>query len=368
MANKIGTIVKAIDESKTSYRFDDFETVEQLFDCANENSLLPQLYYLYESVAPQDSSLNKNRYHWKNLRSSMTSDVNRDDSLLRKIGKDFLDYYIDYGAKSLLILKFEDNISYDETISKPSLDLELTSLRNDDSLEIEATPLCILSAQKNQNYLSFIFHESCKSFSQETPSSDLLSEAGKQLKNQLSLKKATLIKGFHKLIIIDSFVVFLIDQTVLSQPEEKETAADKARLMATLIASRNVTLPEKRDFVYFFPAIEKLYEDREAGEVSSGYFTTSSGTKFNARQKLGVDLRVDPFQKGGIEAEPTSLSFTKLGLRWPDISGIPTCFLNGSGEMFNNQDKSLPSIEISFSTKEDGQANFLHEVLNYAKW
>ena len=364
---KTDEVINAINQSKAICQFDDFETVDQLFDCANENNLLRQLHALYSLIAPNDTLLNRDRYHWKNLKSAMNVDIEKSTNLLQKIGEGFLDYYVNYGGKFLLVSKLNKNTNQGEIHSSGTFDsdFDLALLRNDESLETEITPLRILSTQKTEECSTFIFHESSQSFSQEPPNDNLLSDAGKQLKGQLFLKKRTLIQGFHKLIISKSLIIFLIDQTVLM--DGNETAADKAHLMATLIRSQYKSFHCGQDFIYFFSAIKELYNDSYAGEVCKAHFTTSSGAKFTNNAK-GFDLRKDLFQQGGEQAEPLSLNFTKLGLKWSDISGIPQCFLSGSSEMFNNEKSSLPSIEVLFSTEQNNQANFLKKVLDYAKW
>jgi len=361
--------IKVLNEARIKFQHDPFEKAEDLFSFANEKELLKQLYYIYKGLAPANTKLKQDKYQWSNLKSAMIKDAAENPDLLESLSHDFLDYYVNYATKALLISKISSPVVSDKIIAIKSTILDSSILKNDELLESTVSPLNLLSSQKETsgNFV-FLFHESSESFSQETPSDDLLSSAGKQLKNQLRLSKRTLVQGFHKLITTPSHIIFLVDQATLIR---NETPADKVKSMIALLNSilKQEILSEKQSFIYFFPSIEQLYVDTNAGEVWSGYFTTSSGAKFiNNAKARGYDLRKDPFQQGGEMAEHASLSFTKLEIGWSNIAGEPSYFLNGSSEMFNNPTTSLPSVSVSFGTEHEKQADFLKEVLTYGQW
>ena len=142
--------------------------------------------------------------------------------------------------------------------------------------DAKMSSLQILSAQRKSENIVILFHESCEEFTTEQADERFLSEAGIQVKGNLFLKKKSIIHGFHKAIITNSSVIFIVDDSVLSK---NETPADKVDSMIKIM-EKNLSITIRKKFTYFFPAIKKLYHDKTVGEIHKGYFTTSSGTQY----------------------------------------------------------------------------------------
>lgn len=233
--------------------------------------------------------------------------------------------------------------------------------------------LILKSVRKDSDgNLVFLLYETISTFSYETPDPQFLSSAGQQLISYLILKKRTIISSFHKIILSkdNDMRVMLIDPSTLLR---NETAAEKAMSCIRLISSLyNGVIPiakEKIKTVFFFSAIQQLYNDNNVGTVTEGYFSTSTGSMFTNNSKgRNSDLRTDPFQQGGEQADPGQLSFTKIRIEWPSLLGYPRAYLNGSSEMFFKPNKSLSDIRVTFSTENGGKAQFLEPILRYATW
>lgn len=121
--------------------------------------------------------------------------------------------------------------------------------------------------------------------------------------------------------------------------------------------------------IAFFEAIQKMYDDESLGEVIGGCFYTSSSSRYmNYSKGTGSDLRKDPFQMGGQQADKSQLKFIRINIQWSNSSGCPEIALVGNSEMFSNPQKSLHSIDVTFSCENGGSAGFLEKPLSYGEW
>ena len=80
-----------------------FERADDLFNLAKEKALLRQLHsLLLTSLSPETTALKK-EYHWRNLQYAMRQEMEKHPELLQEIGKNFVNYHVNFGRKSLLI-------------------------------------------------------------------------------------------------------------------------------------------------------------------------------------------------------------------------------------------------------------------------
>ncbi len=347
----------------------------ELVEFANQKGRLPELFQVYRTFAPKESKL-KTYYNFMNMQANLSTDCNQDGGLAGKISDAFLSHYLNFGKKYILVDtvdvdKFDVKTLAQKANAKKSKDLffEKNQLFNQDAGDLAYLHVTHHAKDKKGNFIFFL-RETIGDYSYETPAESFLTEAGIQIKNSLLLKKQTIIPGIHKVIFSADFKyrISLIDPSTLVR---NETAADKAinciahvlKYLDTGIEAATNSKP-----VYFFKAIQKLYDDPTIGFVTEGYFATSSGSNFNSKTKTwDSDLRKDPFQKGGESADKGNLSFTKIRIAW-DESNLPRIFLNGSSDMFNKADKSLPFVKITFDFHQPMQINFLEKVLQNADW
>jgi hypothetical protein len=348
---------------------------KDLDDSSTDKNLRPSLHALFRQVAPKESRV-REQYHWKNLRLALL-ECDDDEKTATAIANLYCSYYLNFGRKFMLIEQLAPSAqTQPEETTAPSLfpltpALDSASILHDESPEAQESPLEVIGAVGGQgNDIALVLRESISTFSFETPDDSLLSEAGRQFKNNMKVKKRTVVTGYHK-VIIDAdrkLRIFLIDPITLV----KESPGDKALAVLQAVSRFGVKAdfcPPMTSRVAFFQAIDALYKDNDlaAGQVWGGYFYTSAGTRFlNNSRGSGTDLRKDPFQMGGIQASPQSPVFIKLEVGWPDVGA--SVDLNGTGDMLNNPQTSLTWIEVTFSTINGGNAAFLAKVLDYAYW
>ncbi len=363
-------IIELLDSGIVELGFEDISN-ENLFESAREKSLLPQLYSVYSKHAPSDTRL-KDYYHHANLKTAITHDVNIDINFQ----KTFINYIVNWGRKYLLINSIPDTeipgIFSSKLLAEESGEsfiIDETNLLNDQTeSEEEIQPKIICKKIfSNEHVVQVLFYETVAHYVYEQPRADLLSEGGKQLINKMKLQKKILTHCFHKLILNknDGLVIGLIDKNAL---RSKETPADKMATLIKILKSRYGLhcYSGVPSFLGFFPAINKLYKDKDAGQVQWGYFTTSTGARFTNKAKgSDMDLRLDPFQQGGEKVEDRDLDFTKLDLVWRNVEGLPEINLHGSSHMHNNPKDSLPWAEILFSTDSSCNHIFLKKLLGY---
>jgi hypothetical protein len=347
-------------------------THDKIYEVARERSLLPQLFAIYKPLAPQETKL-KDYYHGLNLKSALNQEFSEKNSDDGELCRNFIDYRINWGRKYLLIGKLTDEDikslnKLENTSDYNKLIIDETNMFDDRSDEVEEQPLTIMAMQTFENqFIQMLIHETVISFSYEQPNPALLSEAGKQLINQIRLKKKVATNGFHKLFICkkNKILVALIDGNSL---KKYETPAEKLSGIIEIFKTHfNIkSFFQNSNFIGFFSTISKLYKDNEAGQVQWGYFYTSAGATVTNKVGGDMDLREDPFQKGGAEADTLNLTFTKLDLLWPDLDGFPEIKIHGSSDMHAKPKESLPWVEVLFSTNKNHNDVFLKKLLDYA--
>lgn len=368
------TAIKLINKAKSTILTDALE-VGDLYDIASSRSKLDQLHTLYCQIQPATSKVKRNP-HWKNVKSAM-DECSTDPTLSSKICSLFGNFLVDYGDKHVLV----DSILSDEAgrnaelkalteIKLQELNLEKSVLMNLDSLE-GTEGLKVVSCSRGDDGFSLLLSETIATFSYEQLPKSFLTEAANLFADSVFIKKRKIVRGYHRVIFSpdNTMRIYLIDPAVLVR---NETAVEKAFAVSKVVYSTlGLDFPEsdKRKSVYFFSSIKSLYHDPAEGVVTSGYFSTSAGSNFiNYNAGRGIDLRKDPFQKGGEKAEPLSVNFSKLTVAWMDIDGGPTASLNGTSEMFEKIPTSLPDFRTTFSTLQGGSATYLKKVFEYATW
>ena len=369
------TVIALLNESLSGVVFDGISPAE-IYLHASGRGLLPQLHALFLGCSKKDSKL-KSQYHWRNLQATLIQECKTDPDIGVLVTNQYLTFFNDFGRKHLLVGHIDEKMRIDVAkclteLNELSWYVESSELLNDESPEADTQPLTIAHIKKSENNaIIFILHEKVPMFSYVSPDDSLLSDAGRQFKSQIRLKKRTVVTGVHKVVFSSAaeLQVCLIDPSSIVQ---NETAADKAAAIHRVIFAKlgfhrdRVVSPK---WISFFPAIRKLYEDKTAGEICGGYFYTSTGSRFlNNSRGTGCDLREDPFQQGGEKASPESIDFVKLDVVWSDEPGEARVGLHGSSEMFEHSESSLPWIEVIFSADNGGSASFLKKVLDYANW
>jgi hypothetical protein len=266
-------------------------------------------------------------------------------------------------VKELLVSALEKNKSTSFELDKETIS------DNDSPTELEYLHVYNISKNAAGDYVIFL-RETQGTYSMETPSDLFLSEAGIQTKDQMFLRKMTVKPGIHKLVISKDFsiIMYLIDPITLLR---NEIAPDKA-INCNYVLLTHLKLPGDLELklqpIFFFNAIQKLYDDKTIGMVTEGYFQTSSGANFTNKTKFkDTDLRDDPFQMGGQKAEFGKLNFSKLRISW-DNSNVPRIFLNGSSDMFANPNKSLPFFRATFCPSDSKHASFIGPIFEHADW
>ena len=283
--------------------------------------------------------------------------------------KIFFKYLVNFGNKYLLISTNTEQVVDSKRDNDDLKTTDETSLIGEEAIfldneapDAEESPLkIVLSMKSASNDHVIILHESKKDYYYETPDEHLLSAVGIQFKAQMKLKKATVNQYWHK-IIIDykhRYRIALVDERSL---ESNETPADKETTIIKLLKAKNwVNEHNYPSRVKFFPAIEKVFNDKNIGEICGGYFYTDSGTRYMSSTKgSGTDLRAEPIEG--------TLSFIKLDISWPQNPGSPKLWLHGSSEMLERANESLNWSKMIFSSQIGSEANFLEEILNYASW
>lgn len=352
-------------------------TFANIFDSALDKKKLPQLHALYMDIKPQTSKLKAN-CHWANLKSSIQEDLSADRNLESKLTANYVNYLAHFAKKHLLVEEIESS-SLKADFAKYNFAQEIdwildpSNLINNESPEASTSSMKVVAHKKDTaGTISFILRESVEGFYYGNPPTALLSEAGQQFQSSMRLKKRVVMTGFHKVITNPEFNlrIILIDPSTLLG---NETAADKA--MAAINATRAIIdnpskFEEKKTRVAFFPAVKKIYDDKTVGQIIGGYFYTSSGARYIHNSKgSGSDLRKDPFQQGGEQASATEpINFIKIDIEWAQEPGKPYVNLNGSADMFERPELSLHAMEVGFSTKGAGSADFLKKPLDYGKW
>lgn len=368
-------VIKILTECKFDYELEPF-TGSELFDLAKQKARLHELYLTYKEIKPADSKL-KNDYHWNNLRAALEADLKANPSLADELSKSFVNYYINYGKKYVLVeqLNLQDDTkkTTEEAFASLSSDdwqIEKGMIESSTNPETSLTGLTALSYKRDSNgNHSFLLYESIGTFAYESASPTLLSDAGKVFQDQIMLKRRTVTPGIHRIIFSSDlkYRIILIDPSPLIRID---TPSERALYCLGKVneAYKIPLMPsEFSKSVFFFTAIQKLYEDTTVGTITEGCFSTSTGSVFNNNSKgRNTDLRTDPFQKGGAIADKGNLNFTKLRVEW-NHDGVPRAFLNGSSDMFFKPEKSLPFIRVTFPTNTD-DLSFLNKVFEYADW
>jgi len=349
---------------------------KDIYLAASAKKSITQLHALYSDIKPAGSKL-KPKSQWQNLTSAVTEDIQSHKELEPLLSKKYIDFMAHFGRKQFFIEEIEtsslkaDFSSYDFMADFGWVP-ELSNLIDNESLDASTSPMRVVAHKKSADgVMSFLLQESVEDFFYGSPPEALLSEAGKQLQNNMKLLKRIIITGFHKIIINAAFDlrVILIDSGTLVG---KETPSDKAVVAINAlksILSNPSKFEEKKTRVAFFPAVQKIYEDGTVGQVVGGYFHTSSGAKYAPMSKgSGSDLRKDPFQQGGEQASTEPINFIRLEVEFSQEPGKPSLNLNGSSDMFDRPEVSLQSIEVLFSTKNGGSAEFLKTPITYGRW
>ena len=373
MSSLSDTVINLIENSIWDLEFEDI-SFKAIYDSASTKKMFNQLHSLYFDLHPEKSKL-KPVAHWKNIRNSFEEDVKTLPELENKLSSLYANYYVHLGKKHLIIEQHQSD-SLKNILLSHNFDSIINwvpegklLLINEDP-EAKESPMSVVSQRKNANgVMSFLLYESIVSFYNEIPSEGLLSDEGRKHQSSMRFKKRVVVPGFHKIIISPDYKlrIFLIDSFLVGE--------DSA-LSKTLIANNTInkflksssTLQEKKR-VAFFPAIKRIYDDAEVGQVIGGCFYTSSGARYVPKSKgTGSDIRHDPFQKGGERASEESLSFTKIEVEFPEDTGKPTISLYGSPDMLERPDDSLHEMEVVFSTRSNNYAKFLKKPLEYGGW
>lgn len=370
-------VLKTLNNSSINIEIEDLN-VSEMIAFAQSKERLPELHSTYQLISPKNSKL-KSYYHFMNLQSALDKDCKDDPSLLSQLSKLFVNYYINFGKKYLLIseLRYPDAKKGEITgaldVASTEFSIEKETIFDNESTDTTTEYLNIINISKNTEGDFIIFmKETIGTYSLVTPSDLFLSEAGKQTREQLFLKKRTIKPGIHKLVVTKDLgcIIYLIDPNTLNR---NETSADKAAMCNYILLKFLKKSDQIAEFalkpVYFFEAIQKLWDDKNVGIATEGYFQTSAGANFASSSKTkGSDLRDDPFQLGGQEADPGKLNFSKLRITW-DSSNLPRIFLNGSSEMFTTPKQSLPFVKTTFIPDNAGKpCDFLDKVFEYATW
>lgn len=367
--NKHEDVVQALNDSRVEFKTSGFE-LSDLYNLAHQKGLLQKLHSIFLDFCPDNINLSR-VYHWKNLKSSLDQLVNDKDNSNKLINA-FIDYYINFGQKHLIIDQVDDINNFLSQLSHVSSmipEFGIEDLGDNIDLDVSPQSLRLIGKTQTADYVSLLFCESIVFYKNEVPSDHFFTSAGLQIKSQFLIKKQVEIKGYHKLIFDkkSKTIIILIDDQLL---QRNETSVDK--LMSIKAHLNNFFFKTKNylesSYVYFFNSIQELYRDKSVGEVWGGYFLTSSSTSYIPGSRGRGDLRIDSFQKGGEKADQQQPQFSKLHIGWPNIDGTPEIYLNGNGEMFASPDTRLSSALVTFSTDLNSPSTFLREVLKYANW
>lgn len=372
-AKRIADLLKS---SSVDYSGESLST-DDLFELARQKEQLKQLHGIYFDNKIEPSKL-RVRYQWKNMKTSMDADCERNSGLLKTLTDKFINYSLNFGEKAIIIEQLTLDTAEAADIKKclEDLDDETWSAEKELLFKKESQTevlvgLGIKNYQKDSNgNHTFLLYENFSTTSLETPSEALLSDTGKQIKGQIFLEKRTITGAFHRVVISKDlkYRVILIDPQLLNR---SETASDKtASCLAHIYKDAGISVQFHKGAkpVYHFSAIQEVYKDGNVGRMTGGYFITSSGSQFiNNSSDRDLDLRKDTFQKAGDAGHQGQLEFVKIKVDWP-LSGCPRVHLNGSAEMFSNPKASLPDLLSVFCTEEKKETDFLVEVLKYSTW
>lgn len=288
---------------------------------------------------------------------------------MQNILSQYLSYFINFGSKFLIVERYDGDIAIPSIDSSPLTVDKEHIFRNEDQ-EAEEESYSVNGTSTNNDIFCYLIHEKIQVFESEEPPKEFLSEAGQAVKSQMRLKKRYIMPLCHRVIFDtkNKLRIILVDSRSL---RVSENPTDKAKSLTRFLESFTWKLKSHPDWkaLKFFQSIAEIYSDQNVGEVTGGYFYTTSGSRYlNTSLGSAVDLRQEPFQLGGQGAVGGIPEFIKIDVCWPEVLGVPRVWIHGSSEMRDYPEKALGSIKVDFSTLKDGEADFLREVINKGNW